>query len=265
MIQTLEDMMRIVCAYGLEFKVSDAFNHHWCTLIPAFELFYKNSIHASIGKTPAILGKGWNPKLSVYTLKIDLVDIHQNASSVKLLLNKESCNSNESMTDAFGYAKQKWDKVHNTTEFKVGDLILASTLKFENMKGQKKLKYSFEGPFIIKAFYGTDEVQVELTGELENKYPSFPVILINNGTSSKEELFPFRNETPLEVLPLDRIEEKNMLKVLKERSPKGRNERDYLVRYRNPQHEGEWLSESRISYPQNLLRTFRHERRPISQ
>ncbi|MBW0563881.1 hypothetical protein O181_103596 [Austropuccinia psidii MF-1] len=40
-IQTLEDMSRRFCAYGLEFKDSDGFTHDWCTLIPALELAYK--------------------------------------------------------------------------------------------------------------------------------------------------------------------------------------------------------------------------------
>ncbi|MBW0526022.1 hypothetical protein O181_065737 [Austropuccinia psidii MF-1] len=38
MIQTLEDMIRRFCSYGLEFKDSDRFTHDWCTLIPALEL-----------------------------------------------------------------------------------------------------------------------------------------------------------------------------------------------------------------------------------
>ncbi|MBW0585576.1 hypothetical protein O181_125291 [Austropuccinia psidii MF-1] len=33
MIQTLEDMIRRFCAYGLEFKDSDGFTHDWCTLV----------------------------------------------------------------------------------------------------------------------------------------------------------------------------------------------------------------------------------------
>ncbi|MBW0591324.1 hypothetical protein O181_131039 [Austropuccinia psidii MF-1] len=35
MIQTLEDMVRRVCAYGLEFKDCYGFTHYWCTLLPA--------------------------------------------------------------------------------------------------------------------------------------------------------------------------------------------------------------------------------------
>ncbi|MBW0516333.1 hypothetical protein O181_056048 [Austropuccinia psidii MF-1] len=76
MIQTLEDMIRRFCAYGLEFKDADGCTHYWCTLKSALELAYKTSIHASTGKTPAMLEKGWNPKLSVDNLKKDLVDIH---------------------------------------------------------------------------------------------------------------------------------------------------------------------------------------------
>ncbi|MBW0509429.1 hypothetical protein O181_049144 [Austropuccinia psidii MF-1] len=47
MIQTLEYMVRQFCAYGLGFKYCDGFTHDWCTLLPALELAYKKSIHAS--------------------------------------------------------------------------------------------------------------------------------------------------------------------------------------------------------------------------
>ncbi|MBW0567016.1 hypothetical protein O181_106731 [Austropuccinia psidii MF-1] len=88
MIQTLEDMIRRFCAYGMEFKDSGGFTHDWFTLIPALELANKTFIHASTGKTPAMLEKGWNPKLLVDNLKKDLVYIQPTASSFKLLLDK---------------------------------------------------------------------------------------------------------------------------------------------------------------------------------
>ncbi|MBW0586775.1 hypothetical protein O181_126490 [Austropuccinia psidii MF-1] len=86
MIQTIEDMIRRFFAHGLELKDSDGFTHDWCTLIPALELAYKTSIHASTCKTPAILEKGRNPKLPVDTLKKDLVYIHPTALRFKLFL-----------------------------------------------------------------------------------------------------------------------------------------------------------------------------------
>ncbi|MBW0534616.1 hypothetical protein O181_074331 [Austropuccinia psidii MF-1] len=79
MIQTLEDMIRRFCSYGPEFKDSDGFTHNWCTLIPDLELAYKTSIHSRTGKTPAMLEKGWKPRIPFDHLKKDLVDIHPTA------------------------------------------------------------------------------------------------------------------------------------------------------------------------------------------
>ncbi|MBW0500017.1 hypothetical protein O181_039732 [Austropuccinia psidii MF-1] len=119
------------------------------------------------------------------------------------------------MNNAFENSKQKWDKIHQTPEFKVGDLILVSTLSFKNIKGPKKFEDSFAGQLISKALNGTNAVQVQLSGELEKKHPTFPVSLLNHYTSSDKKLFPLRNETPLEVPQLDQIEEEKVLKVLK--------------------------------------------------
>ncbi|MBW0517867.1 hypothetical protein O181_057582 [Austropuccinia psidii MF-1] len=69
-IQTLEDMIRRFCAYGLEFKYSDGFTHDWCILIAPFELANNTSVHFSKGQTPAMLEKGCNPRLPADTEEI---------------------------------------------------------------------------------------------------------------------------------------------------------------------------------------------------
>ncbi|MBW0502688.1 hypothetical protein O181_042403 [Austropuccinia psidii MF-1] len=212
-----------------------------------------------------MLERGWNPKIPVDTLKKDLVDVHLTASSFKLLLDKVRHHAKKSISYSFKYARQKWDKSHKNPEFKVGDLILVSTLSFNNIKGPKSLKDSFEGPFIIKALHGTNAVQVELSGKLENKHPAFPVSLVNHYTSSDKELFPLRNKIPLEVPPLDQSQEKKVLTFLKERRLRGKNEREYLVRYKNPQHEDGWIVAEKIPNSQGFFGRFRHERRPIPQ
>ncbi|MBW0474395.1 hypothetical protein O181_014110 [Austropuccinia psidii MF-1] len=137
MIQTLEHMIRRFCAYVLELKDYDGFTHYWCTLIPALKLAYKTSIHASTGKTPAMLEEGCNPKLPVDALRKDLFDIHQYSLIFKLFLDKVGNHVNKRMTDAFEYAKKKWDESHKTPEIKVGDLILVSILNLNNIKGPK--------------------------------------------------------------------------------------------------------------------------------
>ncbi|MBW0499558.1 hypothetical protein O181_039273 [Austropuccinia psidii MF-1] len=178
MIQTLEYMIRIFCAYGLEFKDSDGFTHDWCTLIRALQLAFNASIHWPTGKTPAMLEKGCNPRLPYDTLKNDLDDIHPTEISFKIMLDKARHHANRCVQYYFKYAEERWDKSHKPPESKIGDLVLVSTLNFNNIKGLKKLKDSFAGPFMIKALHGPNAMQLELTGELMNKNPTFPVSLI---------------------------------------------------------------------------------------
>ncbi|MBW0482462.1 hypothetical protein O181_022177 [Austropuccinia psidii MF-1] len=210
MILTLEDMIKRLCAYGLEFKDSDGLTHDWCELIPALELAYETSIHSPTGKTPEMLQKGWNPRLPYSNLKKDLVDIHPIASSFKLMLDKARQDSNRCMQDSFKYAKERWDKSHKPPDFKIGDLVLVSTVNFKNMKGPNKLKVSFAGPFMIKALHGLNAVELELTGELMKKHPDFPVSLIKTYSSSEKGLYPLRNKPPLEIPPLKSEKERKL-------------------------------------------------------
>ncbi|MBW0521303.1 hypothetical protein O181_061018 [Austropuccinia psidii MF-1] len=136
-IQTLEDMIRRFCAYGLEFEDYYGFTHDWCTLIPALELAYKTSIHSSAGKTLEMLEKGWNPRFTYDTLKKYLLDIHPTARTFKMMLDKARHHANRGMQYYFKYAKERWDKSHKPPNFKVGDLVLVSTLNFNNIKGPK--------------------------------------------------------------------------------------------------------------------------------
>ncbi|MBW0563052.1 hypothetical protein O181_102767 [Austropuccinia psidii MF-1] len=101
MIQTLENMVRTICAYGLELKDCDGFTHDWCTILPALELAYKTSIHSSTNQIPAILEKGWNPKLHLDSLRKDLVEIHPTASSFKGMLDRARKHAVRCLEDRF--------------------------------------------------------------------------------------------------------------------------------------------------------------------
>ncbi|MBW0555419.1 hypothetical protein O181_095134 [Austropuccinia psidii MF-1] len=236
MIQKLEGMIKRFCYYGLELKDSDCFTHDWCTLIPALELAYKTSVYSSTGKAPEMLEK---------------------ASSFKIMLDKERHHAIRFIQDTFKYAKERLDKIHNPPFFKLGDLVLVSTLKFNDIKGQKKLKYSFEEPLVIRALHGLNAVQLELKGGLMNKNPAFPVSLIKPYSSSDKELFPLRNEPPLEIPPLEEGKEKKSVKALKGRRIRKKKEREYLFRFRNPAKEDEWILEKDITNADKLLIRFR--------
>ncbi|MBW0524946.1 hypothetical protein O181_064661 [Austropuccinia psidii MF-1] len=170
-----------------------------------------------------MLEKGWNPRLPAYTLGRDLIDIYFTPYSFKIMLDKVKHHAKQKMNDDFDYAKQKWDKSNKVPDFKVGDLVVVSTFNFNNIKGPKKLKNSSEGPSVIVALHGTNAVQVELSGELESKNPTFPVSLIKPYQPADKELFPLRNPTPLTVPPVEQSEDKRIKKVIKERSLSGKN------------------------------------------
>ncbi|MBW0475474.1 hypothetical protein O181_015189 [Austropuccinia psidii MF-1] len=166
------------------------------------------------------------------------------------------------MQDSFKYAKYRWGKSHKPPSFKMGDLVLVSTINFNNIKGLKILKDSFAGPFMIKALHGPNAVQLELTGPLRNKQPNFCVRLKKPYISSDKELFPLRNKPSLEILPLEEGEERKIVKVLKNRRTRHKKEREYLVRYRTPAQENEWLLGKDINNSDKLLRRLRNERKP---
>ncbi|MBW0512865.1 hypothetical protein O181_052580 [Austropuccinia psidii MF-1] len=217
MIQTLEDMVRRFCAYGLEFKDCDGFTHFWCTRLPELELAYKKSIHASTNQIPAIPEKGWHPKSPQDSLRKNLVEIHPIAVSIKGILERTRNHTVRVMEYSFAYAKDEWDKAHSTPDFKVGDSVLVATTNFNNIKGCKKLKSSFAGPIFIKALNRENAVEVELSEELSKKHPIFPVSLIKPYKSSDSERFPLTNEAPQVIPPIETSGIKKITKVPKER------------------------------------------------
>ncbi|MBW0592198.1 hypothetical protein O181_131913 [Austropuccinia psidii MF-1] len=208
----------------------------------------------------AILEKGWNPELTQDSLRKELSEIHPTASSFKGMLDRARKHGVRCKEDSFAYVKDKWDKPHATPDFKMGDLVLVSTTNFNNIKGCKKLKYSFSGPFVIKALHGENVIEVELSEELSNKHPTFPVSLISPYKSRDAEKFPLRNKAPQVITPIETSGMKKITKVLKERKLRTKKVREYLVRYSVPTCEDEWLEGKDIPEATKLLRRFRHTR-----
>ncbi|MBW0586268.1 hypothetical protein O181_125983 [Austropuccinia psidii MF-1] len=176
------------------------------------------------------------------------------------MLDKARKHAVRCMEDSFAYAKDKWDKSHATPDFKLGDLVPVSTTNFNNIKGCKKLKDSFAGPFVIKALHGKNSVEVELSEELSNKHPTFPVSLIKPYKSSDSEKFPLRNKVPQFIPPIESSESNKINKVLKKRKLRTNKVREYLVRYSDPTCEDEWLAEEDIPEATKLLSRFRNTR-----
>ncbi|MBW0502126.1 hypothetical protein O181_041841 [Austropuccinia psidii MF-1] len=90
MIQTMEDILRRFFEYGMEYKDHEGYTQDWVTLLPEVQLAYRTSQHSTIGKSPSLVEKGWNPLLPVDHLKKNLLTIHPTAKEFHDIL-KNAC------------------------------------------------------------------------------------------------------------------------------------------------------------------------------
>ncbi|MBW0501236.1 hypothetical protein O181_040951 [Austropuccinia psidii MF-1] len=205
MIQTMEDILRRFCAYGMEYKDHEGYTHDWVTLLPAVQLAYNTSQHSTTGKTPALVERGWNPVLPVDHLKKNLLTIHPTAKDFYDMWKRACDTAAKCIAEAKDYNKESWDKTHMEPYFKEGDQVLVSTLNLNNLKGPKKMRDSFVGPFTIIKLVGKNAVEVKLTGEFSRKYPVLTVSLVKPYFQTQEGKFPSRkkNLTPPEILEVE--------------------------------------------------------------
>lgn len=263
MIQTLEDMIRRYCAFGLEFKDKDGYTHDWETLIPALELAYNCSIHSTTNKTPFELERGYNPQLPKDKLNLKNVEIHPTSLSFANMIKSAGNYGAQCVEESVKYNKERWDKTHKEPEFEIGEEVLISTTNFNGIQGPKKLKDSFIGPFVITKLHGKNAVEVELTKEFEKKHPVFPVSLIKKYSNPNKEKFRNRPIEEKEV-PIEKEKEQEMIKILKEKRTNvgGKDTLMYLVRYKNRGADGdEWLPAKEIPESTTILRRFRANKR----
>ncbi|MBW0536845.1 hypothetical protein O181_076560 [Austropuccinia psidii MF-1] len=92
------------------------------------------------------------------------------------------------------YNKQRYYKTHKEPDFRQGDQVLVSNLNFNSLKGPKKMRDLFWGPFTIIRLIGKDAVEVRLTEEFSRKHPVFPMSLVKPYHQTGEDRFPSRNK-----------------------------------------------------------------------
>ncbi|MBW0500400.1 hypothetical protein O181_040115 [Austropuccinia psidii MF-1] len=138
-------------------------------------------------------------------------------------------------------------------DFKEGDQVLVSTLNFNNLKGPKKMRDSFVGPFTIIRLIGKNAVEVKLTEEFSRKHPVY--------FQTEEDKFPSRRKNPT---PPDIVEVEDssgpVRRIIKARKIRlnGKDQRQYLVRFKHQTADKDkWLAEDSIPYGNLHLRRFR--------
>ncbi|MBW0569102.1 hypothetical protein O181_108817 [Austropuccinia psidii MF-1] len=139
----MEDILRRLCAYGMEYKDHEQYTHEWVTLLPAVQLAYSTRKYYTTGKSPSLEEKGWNPLFPVDHLKKDLLTIHPTAKDFHDILERACDKAARCIAESKEYNKQRWDKSHMEPDFKEGDQVLVSTPNFNNPKASKKMRDSF--------------------------------------------------------------------------------------------------------------------------
>ncbi|MBW0496151.1 hypothetical protein O181_035866 [Austropuccinia psidii MF-1] len=234
MIQNMEDILRRFCEYGMEYKDHEGYTNGWVTLLPAVQLAYSTSQHFTIGKSPSLIEKGWNPLLPVDHLKKDLLSIQPTAKDFHDMWKKACYTADKCIAEAKEYNKQRWDKIHMEPDFKEGDQV-------EN------------------------SVEVRLTAEFSRKHPVFPVSLVKPYFQTEEDKLPSRkkNATPLIIVEVEDfpVPVKKIIKARKIRL-NGKDQRQYLVRFNNQTADKDkCLAEDDIPAGKPPLRIFRASRR----
>ncbi|MBW0580305.1 hypothetical protein O181_120020 [Austropuccinia psidii MF-1] len=265
MIQAMEDILRGFCAYGMEYNDHEGYTRDWVTLLPASQLAYNKSQHPTTGKTAALVEKRCNPLLTVDHLKKNCLTIHPTANDFHEMWKRACDTAAKCIAEAKEYNRKRWDKSNMEPGFKEGDQVLVSTLSFNNLKGPKKMRDSFFGPFTIIKLIGKNAVAVKLTEEFSRKHPVFPVSLVKPYFQTEEDKFPSRKKKPTPPGIVEVEDSPGPVKrIIKARKIRlnGKDQRQYLVRFKNQTAgKDKWMAEDSIPDGNLNLRRFRASRR----
>ncbi|MBW0461614.1 hypothetical protein O181_001329 [Austropuccinia psidii MF-1] len=259
-VQTMEDILRGFCEYGMEYKYDEGYTHDWVTLLLAVQLAYNTSQYSTTGKSPSLVEKGWNPLLPVDHLKKNLLTVHPKAKDFHGISKKACDTASKCIAEEKEYNKQRWDKIHMEPDFRERDQVLLSTINFNNLKGPKKMRASFVGPFTIIQLIWKNAWEVRLTEEFSRKHPVFPVSLVKPYFQTEEDNFPSRKKNPTPPGIVE-VEESSgpVKKIIKSRKIRlnGKDQRQYLVRFKNQTaNKDKWFSEDAIPDGNLHLRRF---------
>ncbi|MBW0460794.1 hypothetical protein O181_000509 [Austropuccinia psidii MF-1] len=178
---------------------------------------------------------------------------------------KRACDiAARSTAEANEYNKQRWDKSNMEPDFKEGDKVLVSTFRFNNVKGPKKIRDPFLGPFTIIKLIGKNAVEVKLTEEFSRKHPVFPVSLLKPYFQAEENKFPSQKKhpTPPEIVEVE-DSPGPVKKIIKARKIRLniKDQRQNLVRFKiQTAAKSKWLAEDAITDGNLHLRRFRASR-----
>ncbi|MBW0562129.1 hypothetical protein O181_101844 [Austropuccinia psidii MF-1] len=233
MIQTMEDIIRRFCAYGMEYKEHERFIHDWVTLLPEVQMAYNTSQSPPHREITVTGRKRVEPPIACGSPEEKSSNYHPTAKDFDDMWKTACDTASRCIPEAKEYSKQRWDKSHMEPDFKEGT--------------RKKA------------------VEVKLTEKFSRKHPVFPVSLVKPYIQTEEDRLPCRkkNPTPPEMV---KVEDSPgpVKKIIKARKIRlnGKDQRKYLVRFEHQTADPDkWLEEDAIPERNLHLRIFRANRR----
>ncbi|MBW0484972.1 hypothetical protein O181_024687 [Austropuccinia psidii MF-1] len=225
MIQTMEDIIRRICAYGMEYKDHEEYTNDLVTLLPAVKLALSTIQHSTTGKSPSLVEKWWNPLLHVDHLKKNHLSIDPQLKT-SMICGRENL-------------------IH----------LLMS-------KENERLIFV---PCTLIKLIGNTAVELRLTEEFSWKLPVFPVSLLKPYFQTAVDKSPSsnRNPTAQEMVEVE-FHPGPLRKIIKAWKIRlnGKYLRKYLVRLKNQTADKDkWLAEDSIPDGIPHLRIFRASRR----
>ncbi|MBW0472495.1 hypothetical protein O181_012210 [Austropuccinia psidii MF-1] len=149
------------------------------------------------------------------------------------------------IADAKEYTKQRYDKTHKEPYFKERDQVLVSNLNFNTLKGPKKMRDSFLGPFTTIRLIGENAVEAKLTEEFSREHPVFPKPTPQDTVEVEDSPGPVKKIIMARKIRLN-----------------GKDHRQYLKIFQNQTADkDQWLAEDAIPDGDLHLRIFRASRR----
>ncbi|GEM09729.1 retrotransposon polyprotein [Rhodotorula toruloides] len=270
-IRTLEDVLRRFVAFEPVWTDEGGFTHDWTELLPGLEFAINSSKHATLGKSPFEVERGYIPR-SVYSLmksKMPSLSLEPGSESFANMLLASQERASSCIADAVAYAQKRWDEKHVEPPFEVGDEVLVSTKHFQ-FKGERKLIPPFVGPFAVLEKVGPNAIRVALTGEYARKHPVFPVSLCKTYHRTEADRFPGRRERAppqpdlVDGVPQWVVEEVRDQRVVKpKRGQKDKTKKmEFLVKWEGyPDKYNRWVPEADLQNAKEALQDYFISRR----